>query len=99
MGNSLTLEAMCLFLNDMLSEFDANMLLGYGLTLPICRMTTWRWLQRIGTVHGWYKKSYYTDRHEDPDVRGYRAWFDHAFGRCTSCLSNSCSYICAGTRV
>ena len=40
----------------------------YGLQMPVSRDTVWRWMHVCGAVRGTYKQSYYTDRHNDPDV-------------------------------
>jgi hypothetical protein len=66
---------MILYFNDVLSSLDKKQIADMGVELPIGRTTAWRWMHALGARRGLYRKCYYTDRHEDADVKEYRHWY------------------------
>jgi hypothetical protein len=87
--DALSVDVMMIYFNDLMTIQDAdkpaNHLLktsitakqieDMGVSLPITRTTAWRWMHALGARRGLHRKCYYTDRHEDPDVKEYRKWY------------------------
>ena len=53
------------FLNDvLLKDLLGSVLQAYGITLPICDNTGWRWMKKCGAKSEKHKMGYYNDHHD-----------------------------------
>lgn len=72
MGDKLSVDAFSVLINDFLLTIEPSTLDEHGIVLPLNRSTAYRWMLALGARRVTYVKSYYTDRHEAPDVVAYR---------------------------
>ena len=54
--------------NNFLNEWTAKELTNYKISYPVSKHIVASWMKEAGFHYAGYKKSYYVDRHEDPDV-------------------------------
>jgi hypothetical protein len=72
MGDKLTVDSFSVLINDFLRALPESIVEEHGILLPLNRSTSYRWMLALGARRVTYVKSYYTDRHEAPDVVAYR---------------------------
>lgn len=75
LGGKLSVSAAHRFINEeLLPRLGAEQLAEFGFSLPncVCRRTAHNWMTRCGAKSTYYKKGYYNDMHERPDVVEYR---------------------------
>ena len=72
---------MTVYFNDVLLALPSNELKDLEVEMPVSRTTSWRWMHALGARREAMKKCYYTDRHEDADVKKYREWYGNSMNQ------------------